>query len=264
MELGLRGKVAIVTGGSMGIGKATAMALASEGVDVAICARGVEHLEAAAAEIRAATGVRVQAVRADMTVLQDIEALVASTVLHLGGVDILVNSAVNAVAGSPTELPDEAWLNHINVKLMGYIRCAREVAPHMKARGWGRIINIGGMAAREGGALHASSGITNCGVANLAKNLCDELSRYGILANAIHPGATRTQRLQRIREDQAQRMNTSVEELERQTISRMPIGRMIAPEDIANLVLFLVSDKASAITGQSIGVDGGSGSGVTY
>ena len=149
MELGLQGKVAIVTGGSKGIGRATALALAQEGADVAICARGVEALEEAAGEIHSRTGRRVVSVRADMTAPEDIQNLVASTITDLGGVDILVNNAVNSVAAPFMELPDDAWLNHINVKVMGYVRCAREVIPHMQLRGGGRIINIGGMAARS-------------------------------------------------------------------------------------------------------------------
>ena len=248
----------------MGIGKATAWALASEGVDVAICARGVEELEKSAREIEADTGRRALPVRADVNSLDDINRLVSKTVSELGGVDILVNNAVNSVEGTPTELADEDWLNHINVKIMGYVRCAREVAPHMKARGWGRIINIGGLAARNGGATNASSGVTNSAVANLAKNLSDELCGQGILVNAIHPGTTRTQRLDQIHLRRAERTNRTVEEVEREVFQRIPIGRVIESRDIANLVLFLVSDHASAITGQVIGVDGGAGRGVVY
>ena len=131
MELGLRDKVALVTGGSKGIGKATALALAQEGADVAICARGFEALEEAAREIQSSTGRRVLPDRADTTSVEDIRSLVASTVSELGGVDILVNNAVNSIAAPFMELPDEAWENHINVKIMGYVRCAREVIPHM-------------------------------------------------------------------------------------------------------------------------------------
>ena len=135
MELGLEGKVAIVTGGSKGIGRATALGLAQEGANVAICARGVEDLEMAAAEISELTGRTILPVRADMTMLEDIQNLVATTVAELGGVDILVNNAVNSVAAPFLELSDEDWLNHINVKVMGYVRCSREVVPHMERRG---------------------------------------------------------------------------------------------------------------------------------
>ncbi len=149
MDLSLEGKIAIVTGGSKGIGRAAALALAQEGADVAICARGMEDLEDAAAEIRSKTGRKALAVQADMSSPGDIKNLVATTVAELGGVDILINNAVNSKAAPFLELADEDWLNHINVKIMGYVRCSREVIPHMQARGGGRIINIGGMAARQ-------------------------------------------------------------------------------------------------------------------
>ena len=264
MDLGLQGRVAIVTGGSKGIGKITALALAYEGADVAICARGTEDLENAAADIRSATGRKVLAVRADMTVPEDIKNLVASSVAELGGVDILVNNAVNSVAAPFMELPDEAWLNHINVKVMGYIRCSREVIPHMQRRGGGRIINIGGMAARTAGTLTNSNGVTNSAVSNIAKNLADQVAEHGILVNCIHPGTTRTTRITRIFERQATDASISVEEAQRRAVEGIPIGRMIEPKDVADLVLFLVSERASAITGQTIGVDGGAGPGVHY
>ena len=264
MELGLQGKVAIVTGGSKGIGRATALALAQEGADVAICARGVEALEEAAGEIHSRTGRRVVSVRADMTAPEDIQNLVASTITDLGGVDILVNNAVNSVAAPFMELPDDAWLNHINVKVMGYVRCAREVIPHMQLRGGGRIINIGGMAARSANNLTNSNGVTNSAVSNIAKNLSDQVAKDGILVNCIHPGTTRTPRQVMILERRAKDANSSVEEAERLAVSEIPIGRMVEPEDIANLVLFLVSDKASAITGQTIAVEGGAGRGIHY
>ena len=187
MNLSLEGKIAIVTGGSKGIGRATALALAQEGVDVAICARGMDDLEDAASEIRAETGRKVLAVQADMGDPDDIKNLVATTVAALGGVDILINNAVNSKAAPFMELADEDWMNHINVKVMGYVRCSREVIPHMQKRGGGRIINIGGMAARNAGNLTNSNGVTNSAVSNIAKNLGDQVAHLGILVNCIHP-----------------------------------------------------------------------------
>lgn len=264
MDLGLQDKVAIVTGGSKGIGKATAMALAQEGASVSICARGVEDLEAAASEIRAKTGRDVLPVRADMTVLEDIQGLVSDTVGQLGGVDILVNNAVNSEAASFMELSDEAWQNHFNVKVMGYVRCSREAIPHMEQRGGGRIINIGGLAARSVGNLTNTSGVTNAAVSNIAKNLADQVAGMGILVNCIHPGLTRTPRQTWLMNERARSANISVEEAERRAVSNIPIGRLVEAEEIANLVLFLVSDKAGAITGQTIGVEGGVARGINY
>ncbi len=264
MELGLVGKIAIVTGGSKGIGRATALALAQEGSDVAICARGIEDLEDAAAEIRAKTGRKVLSVRADMSRLEDIQNLVATTAAELGGVDILVNNAVNSVAAPFMELADDDWLNHINVKVMGYVRCAREAIPHMIRRGGGRIINIGGMAARSAGSLTNSNGVTNSAVSNIAKNLSDQVAKDGILVNCIHPGTTRTPRQTMILERQSRDANISMEEAESRAVANIPIGRMVEPEDVADLVLFLVSDRAGAITGQTIAVEGGAGRGIHY
>ena len=264
MDLGLQDKVAIVTGGSKGIGKATALALAQEGVDVAICARGVEALEEAAEEIRSKTRRRVLAVSADMTILEDIQNLVASTVAELGGVDILVNNAVNSAPAPFMELPDDAWLNHINVKLMGYVRCSREVIPHMRRRGWGRIINVGGMAARRIRKTNITSGATNAAVSNIAKNLSDQVAKDGILVNCIHPGGSRSQRQDLMMEKRAEYANMSVEDTERLELSAIPIGRMVEPEDLANMIVFMVSDKASAVTGQTIAVEGGASRGVYY
>ena len=264
MDLGLQDKVAIVTGGSKGIGKATALALAQEGADVAICARGIEALEETAAEIRSRTGRRVLAVSADMSILEDIQNLVASTVAELGGVDILVNNAVNSTAAPFMDLPDEAWLNHINVKVMGYVRCSREVIPHMRRRGGGRIINVGGMAARRIRKTNITNGASNAAVANIAKNLSDQVAKDGILVNCIHPGGSKSPRQDMMMEKRAEYANISVEETERLELSAIPIGRMVEPEDLANMIVFMVSDKASAVTGQTIAVEGGASRGVYY
>ena len=264
MELGLTGKIALVTGGSKGIGKATALALAREGARVAICARGVEDLQATAQEIEAETGQAALVVQTDMMLLEEIQQLVATTVSELGGLDILVNNAVNSVPGQFMELPDEAWVHHITLKVLGYVRCAREAIPHMQRRGGGRIINIGGMAARQVGHLTNTNGVTNASVANITKNLADQVASDQILVNCIHPGATRTPRQTRILERRAQDLGVSVDEAEDVTVSGIPIGRMIEPEDVASLILFFVSAQASAITGQVIGVDGGAGRGMLY
>ena len=264
MDLGLEGKIAIVTGGSKGIGRATALALAQEGVDVAICARGVEELEDAAADIRARTGRRALAVRADTGEPTDIQNLVAATVGELGGVDILINNAVNSTAAPFMELADADWLNHINVKIMGYVRCAREVIPHMRQRGGGRIINIGGMAARYSNPLTNSNGVTNASVSNIAKNLADQVAGDGILVNCIHPGTTRTPRQAMLLERQARDANITVEQAEARAVANIPIGRMVEPEDIADLILFMVSDRAGAITGQTIAVEGGAVRAINY
>jgi NAD(P)-dependent dehydrogenase (short-subunit alcohol dehydrogenase family) len=248
----------------MGIGRATALALAQEGASVAICARGLDALKQTAREIQDATGSTVVPIRADMTSSEDITMLVWSTITELGHIDILVNNAVNSTTARASELPDDVILNHINTKIMGYIRCAREVVSSMKHKGGGRIVNIAGMGARNASATNPGSGVTNSGIAAYTKSLADDVAGDGILVNCIHPGSTRTQRQMGLIEERAAREGIAPEEILRKTEATIPIGRMIEPEDIANLVVFLASDWATAITGQTIGVDGGAGRGVYY
>lgn len=264
MNLGLQGKVAIVTGGSKGIGKATALALAHEGSNVAICARGIEALEETAEELRTKTGQTILAVRADVNNTEDIKAMISTTVSQLGGVDILMNNAVNSIAARFMDLPDEAWANHINVKIMGYIRCSREVIPYMQRRGGGRIINIGGLAARRVYDRAFTNGITNSAISNLTKNLSDQFAADNIIVNCIHPGSVRTPRATDQLEKWAKEQSISTEEALGRMVKDIPLGRIVEAEDIANAVLFLVSDKASMITGQSIAVDGGETRGINY
>jgi len=258
MDLGIGGKVAIVTGGSQGIGKAIATQLVAEGVRTVISARNFENLKQAAAEITSATKGEVLPLQADVTNLDQVKKLVADTVSAFGGVDILVNNAAGSGSGAFVELTDDNWLHHLNVKLVGYVRCAREAMPHMQQKRWGRIVNIGGEAARGNGGY--ASGAANSAVVNFTKKLSDELAEFGITVNAIHPGSTRTQR----REHAAARKGVTLDELVKEQIKRIPIGRLIEPEDVASTVLFLVSAKAAAITGQVLGVDGGSTRGIYY
>jgi 3-oxoacyl-[acyl-carrier protein] reductase len=258
MDLGIGGKVAIVTGGSQGIGKAIATQLASEGVRTVISARNFENLRHAAAAIASTTQGEVLPLEADVTRVDQVKKLVADTVNAFGGVDILINNAAGSGSGAFAELTDADWLHHFNVKLVGYVRCAREVMVHMKERRWGRIVNIGGEAARGNGGY--ASGAANSAVVNFTKKLSDELAEFGITVNAIHPGSTRTAR----REHAAARKGITLDELVREQIKRIPIGRLIEPEEIASTVLYFVSTRAAAITGQVLGVDGGSTRGIYY
>jgi NAD(P)-dependent dehydrogenase (short-subunit alcohol dehydrogenase family) len=249
MDLNLKGKVAIVTGGSKGLGKAIARALAEEGVSVAICARGSEELKHTAQEIETDTGIKVLPVRADMKSVDDIRSLVSATVQEFGGLDILVNNAASTIRGSILNLPDEAWYNRFDGKVMGYIRCARESVPHMIRRGGGRIVNIGGTAARSATSrTAAANGVANAAVSNVTKFLSDDLAKHGIFVNCVHPGGVRAV--------------PAAEETNAESLP--PIGRLVHPRELANVVLFLCSAKSSGITGQAICVDGGKGRGISY
>ncbi len=264
MDLELKGKVALVTGGSKGIGKAIALELAREGADVAICARTREALEAAAKEIEQETGRRAVPIVADMTKTPDVERMVAEVVKAFGRVDILVNNAGQPGGLARGPLPnvtDEAMLADMDTKYMGYLRCARAVAPVMQRQGWGRIINIGGMSARQSGTY--STGARNIAVVHLSKTLADELGPSGITVNVVHPGVTRTPYLEERWAAQARQHNITPADAERRMAQQNAIRRIVDSREIACVVAFLASPKSGAITGEVIGASGGSSRAVT-
>jgi 3-oxoacyl-[acyl-carrier protein] reductase len=264
MDFGLKDRVALITGGSRGIGKAIALTLAAQGVHVAFCGRTRETLDEAAGAIRA-HGVEAWPFEADVSRLPDIRQLVADATAASGGrVDILVNNAVTSLHAPFDEQTDEDWRYHIDVKLMAYIRCAREVLPFMRERRWGRIVNIGGMTARITAPIRITNGIVNAGVANFTKQLSGQVAGDNITVNCIHPGSTATDRVKAGFRRRAQDANASVEEITQQTIADIPLGRLIKPEDIAATALFFCSPLADIVTGQSIAVDGGSAGAVMY
>jgi len=263
MELGLRERVALVTGGSKGIGRAAARALAKEGARLAICARGEADLDAAADELRA-QGADVLAVAADVLRPEDIRRFVDAAATRFGRIDILVNNAVSSRQASFAALSDEEWKHHVDVKLMGYVRCAREVLPHMKKAGGGRIVNVAGMSARIVTEYRITNGAVNAAVTNFTKHLAEQVGRDGITVNTIHPGYTWTPRLEAVLKRWAELDELTLAHVTELRLKEIPIGRYIQPEDLANLMLFLCSDAASAITGQAIAVDGGSGRAINY
>ena len=266
MELELRGMGAIVTGGSRGIGKAIARELGREGVDVAIVARNRDALETAARELSAESGRRVVPIVADTGDDAAVKAMVRTAAADLGRIDILVNCAARPGGQGPVpplaEITDDIFYDDINVKVMGYLRCAREVAPHMRERGWGRIINVSGLAARQSGSTVGS--IRNVAVAALTKNLADELGPHGINVTVVHPGLTRTERTTEVVASQAQRDGVPPAEIERRLARSNVLGRIIDAREIAYVVAFLASPKAVAINGDAIAAGGGVGRAIHY
>jgi NAD(P)-dependent dehydrogenase (short-subunit alcohol dehydrogenase family) len=252
MDLELTGKRAIVTGGSRGIGKVIARQLAVEGADVVIAARNGDQLEIAAAELSRETGRKVIPIVADTGNERSVNQLVASAIERLGRVDILVNNAAIPGGISPAtqldQIVDEQVLQDINIKVVGYLRTARALAPHLISNGWGRIINIGGLAIRRTGRPVAT--LRNVGVAAITKNLADELGPKGINVVAVHPGATRTERT-----DPAS---------ERALASGVSIGRIVDASEVAWVVAFLASPKSVAINGDAIATGGGSLGSIYY
>ena len=263
MQFDLNGKVALVTGGGRGIGKNVSLMLAQNGAEVALCGRTQETLDETAAEIRA-MGRQAWPVVADVRKYENIKSFVSEVVEAAGRIDILVNNAVYSVSAPFDEQSDENWQQHIDVKLMSYIRCAREVMPHMRTQGGGRIVNVTGMTARIVAALRPTNGVVNAGATNFTKSLATHLGPDNITVNCVHPGMTVTDRMHGNFERRAKDAGVSIEEIAAQTVSEIPMGRLIDPDDIAKAVLFFCSPMADIVTGQAIAVDGGSGTAVNY
>jgi NAD(P)-dependent dehydrogenase (short-subunit alcohol dehydrogenase family) len=267
MDLELTAKRALVTGGSRGIGKAVARALAQEGADVALLARNAQTLAATAAELSAATGRRVVGVAADTTSDDAVRAGVAEAVRLLGGpIDILVNAAAEPAGfAAPPKLGEiTAGFFHaeMDTKVMGYLRCAREVAPAMRARGWGRIVNISGLAARQSGNTVGS--MRNVAVAALTKNLADELGPHGINVTVVHPGLTRTERTAPLVAARAAAQGVAPEAVESQMAAGNSIGQLVDASEVAHVVAFLCSPKSRAINGDAIAAGGGAPRSIHY
>ncbi|MGW4714270.1 SDR family NAD(P)-dependent oxidoreductase [Nocardia sp. NPDC004260] len=258
MNLDLDGKRAIVTGGSRGIGLAVARGLANEGVDVVIAARAAEPLAAAARTLSEETGRRVVAIPTDTGDDGQVEALVERTVAELGGVDILVNSAATPwSAGASADLAatsDDVVRREVEIKVLGYLRTARAVAPHLVEQGWGRIINISGLGARQANSIAQT--IRNISVSALTKNLADELGPKGINVTVVHPGLTRTERLTQRLTAQVEESGNTVAELEAE-LAKNTLRRVIDAAEVADVVTFLASPRSIAITGDAIAVGGG-------
>jgi NAD(P)-dependent dehydrogenase (short-subunit alcohol dehydrogenase family) len=272
MDLGLKGKRAIVTGGSLGIGKAIARELAREGVDVVIVARTKDQLEATARELASETGRHVIALPTDVTSKTQVDSMVAQAAAQLGGVDILVNSG-SPPGGSPgavgpiESVVDEDLLHDFNVKYVGALRCARAVIPHMKQQGWGRIINISGTNARNAGNL--SGGARNTSLVHFTKTLAVQLGRFGITVNCIHPGQTRTERTPRQMAARAAELGIAAEEVEKRDFAPdgprgNAIGRIVDAREIAYVAAFLASERSWAICGELVVATGGAGKAVYY
>lgn len=265
MDLQLTGKRAIVTGGNRGIGLAAARALADEGCDVALVARDKAALEAAREAVAAASGRTVIAVSADTGDDQSVRDMVASVTEGLGGIDILVNAAARPNTGAVVGIDGfdaGEFSEQVNVKVLGYLRCIREVVPLMRAGGWGRIVNISGLAARSTGAITGT--VRNVAVAALTKNLADELGRDGINVTVVHPGVTVTEKTPEILELRASRAGVTVSEVERRLGASVGIGRLVTADEVAAVVAFLASPKSVAINGDAIVVGGGAVGSIHY
>ena len=262
MDLGLAGRRAIVTGASRGIGLAVARGLAAEGARVALVARSADDLAAAAATVDGET----LTVVADTTDDAAVRAMVDRVVEVFGGVDVLVNAAARPAGGAAppplAELTDEAVATEFDVKVLGYLRCARAVAPHMTAAGWGRIVNVSGLNARRTGSIAGT--IRNVAVAALTANLADELGPHGVTATVVHPGLTETERTPLMVADRVAAGGGSEEQVRSDLAAGTSLRRMVTAEEVADVVVFLCSARAGAVTGDAVGAGGGNRGSVHY
>ena len=272
MDFGLKGKTAIVAGGSRGIGKAIAWELAREGVDMVLTARSLGPLEETAKEIAGETGCKVTALACDVTDRKAVEQMVDQAAEALGSLNILINSA-SLPGGSPTAvgrietIVDEDFLNDFDTKYMGALRLTRAAIPHMKTAGWGRVINISGVNSRTPGNL--SGGARNTSLVHFTRTMALQLGRDGITVNCIHPGATRTERTAVQLAERSNKLGLSAEEIERQDYAEgaprsNAIGRMVDASEVAYVAIFLASDQACALTGELLVPNGGAGNAVYY
>jgi 3-oxoacyl-[acyl-carrier protein] reductase len=255
MQLGLEGKRALVTGGSLGIGRATALELSREGGRVAIAARGREALDAAADEIAAMTGRRPLAIQADCTRPDDVAAMVRRVGAELGGLDILVNSVGAARGGHFLELSEDDWADSLSSKLMGEIRCCRDALPLLRDGG-GVIVNVIGHRGRQPESRALPAGVSNAGLINFTVGLAQEEARHGVRVVGVNPGPVDTRRIHSVFETEARLLGVSVDAARERWLAHVPLGRVARVEEVADVIVFLASERASFISGTVIQVDG--------
>ena len=259
MDLGLKDKVALVTGGSEGIGKAAAETMAREGAKVVICARRADVLEKAAAEIRKTSGSEVLAVPTDVRQTDQLKSLFRKIIASYGRVDILVNNAGTSAGGYFEEVSDDAWQSDLDLKLFGAIRCSRMAIPHMKAQGGGRIINVTNLGGKAPGPRSVPTSVSRAAGIALTKALSKDYASDNILVNTVCIGLVKSGQHQRRWEaEQAQNPGLSLEQWYAERGKNVPLGRVGEAEEAGNVIAFLASERASYITGVAINIDGGS------
>lgn len=258
MDLGLAGKVAVITGGSQGIGKATAIAMGSEGTSVAICARNHDRLNHAAQQIRDVTGTQVLALQADIRYPDQIEHFITATVARFGRLDILVNNAGEPATGPLLETSDLVWADDLDVKLFGAIRCSRLAIPHMMAASGGRIINVTSIGGKQPDAASGPTTVSRAAGIALTKAMSKEFAPHGILVNTVCIGLAKSGQFAREWQAlQAKGTDLTEKEFLAEFGAHVPIGRIGTAREVADLITFLASERASFITGVAINVDGG-------
>lgn len=262
MELGLRGKVAIVCASSEGLGKASAKALAKEGAKLVICSRNEEAIKGTAVEIQAQTGSEVYPVVADLSVATDIVRLVKEAKTKFGTVHILVNNAGGPPTGDILSLTDEQWQRAHDLTLMSMVRMTREVLPLMIGQNWGRVVTITSFVAKQPSDELMLSVSIRPGILGLSKILANQFTKHNITVNTVCPGNIFTKRQEELSQTRASSKKMSVEEYIAAQTKNIPAGRYGKPEEIGDVVAFLCSERASYISGINLLVDGGLAKGI--
>jgi 3-oxoacyl-[acyl-carrier protein] reductase len=262
MELGLKNRVAIVAASSRGLGRACAQELAREGASVVICARGLERLSATADEIRSATGANVLPLQVDLTDAGQIRTLTEETLRRFGRIDVLVTNNGGPPMGYFDDIDDEAWLAAHQLTLLSAVRLIRAVLPAMRDQHWGRIINITSISVKQPIDHLLLSNVYRPGVVGLAKTLSSQVAAEGITINNVAPDHFRTDRVLELDKARAAREGKTLEQVESESAAAWPMKRKGEPEELAALVAFLASERASYITGTTIAVDGGAAKGL--
>lgn len=257
MDLGLQGKVAVVTGASKGIGFCTALQLVKEGALVTICARGEKSLQVAAASIKKETGVDVLIVPANMTKEKDCQEVIDQTVKRYGRLDILINNAGTASANSFEQVSSELWQTDLDLKLFGAVNCSKYAIPYLKQAGGGSIVNVTAVLAKTPPANSLPTTVSRAAGLALTKAMSKDLGQYNIRVNAVCIGLIRSDQIEKRWKDQAP--NWSWEEYSRKVGETIPLGRIGDTEEAANVITFLASQAASYVTGTAVNIDGGSG-----
>ncbi len=257
MDLGLQGRVAMVLASSKGLGRAIALGFAREGARVTICARGQEALDETKRQIEDETGGEILALTLDVSLRESHTKLVEETLSRFGQIDVLVNNSGGPPAGNPLTLPDSSWQEALDLNLLSTVFMTKEVIPHMMPRRWGRVINLTSYSVKQPVDSLVLSNMARAGVVGFAKTLASELAPHNITVNNICPGVFSTDRHHELARGRAQKLGVDLEEYLAQQASSIPVKRYGEPAELADVVVFLSSERASYVTGTTLQIDGG-------